>query len=71
MMPRRLRHDLVRRDDRGGLNGILARVFVWQEIIVPHANQKVRDGRLADEAVEAFLLDGIDAFLQSLDARSH
>lgn len=48
------------------LTGTLARVFVWQEVIVPHANTKVVDGRLADEAVAAFLLDGVQAFIGSI-----
>lgn len=48
------------------LNGMLARVFVWQEVVVTHANTKVKDGQLADEAVEQFLLDGLHAFLESL-----
>lgn len=48
------------------LNGMLARVFPWQEIVVTHANKKVKDGRLDDEAVETFLMDGVDAFVRSL-----
>jgi chromate reductase len=47
-------------------NGILAHVFVWQEIVVTQANQKVENGRLADQAVEEFLLGGVHAFIRSL-----
>src|SRR5690606_6050492 len=43
------------------LNGTLARVFVWQEVVVTHANAKVKDGRFQDEAVETFLLEGLEA----------
>lgn len=50
------------------LTGTLARVFVWQEVIVPHANARVADGRLTDEAVAGFLLDGVHAFVRSIAA---
>lgn len=49
------------------LNGMLARVFPWQEIVVTHANKKVKDGLLDDEATETFLLQGVDAFVRSLE----
>lgn len=45
------------------LNGMLARPFVWQEVIVPHANAKVKDGVLVDEAVIEFATDGLKAFI--------
>lgn len=48
------------------LNGMLARVFVWQEVVIPHANAKVKDGLLADEATEKFLMDALAAFLDSI-----
>jgi chromate reductase len=44
------------------MNGLLARVFPWQEIIVPHANKKVEDGRFTDPSVLAFLGDALTAF---------
>lgn len=44
------------------LNGMLAQIFPWQEIIVPHANAKLVDGVFGDEAVLAFALAGIEAF---------
>jgi chromate reductase, NAD(P)H dehydrogenase (quinone) len=51
------------------LNGVLARVFPWQEVIVPHANQKVKDGVFADEAIEAFMLDAAHNFLKWIEDR--
>ena len=49
------------------LGGVLAHTFVWQEVVVTHANTKVRDGYLADEAIEAFLFEAVRAFLASLE----
>ncbi|WP_163264167.1 NADPH-dependent FMN reductase [Chelativorans alearense] len=49
------------------LNGTLARVFTWQEVVVPHAAAKVENGFLVDEATEAFLLEGAKAFIRSLE----
>ncbi len=51
------------------LNGMLARVFPWQEVVVTHANQKVKDGVFSDPAVEAFLAEAIGAFIESLPGR--
>lgn len=48
------------------LGGVLARTFVWQEIAITQANAKVKDGRLVDEATEAFLFDAIRAFIPTL-----
>jgi chromate reductase, NAD(P)H dehydrogenase (quinone) len=45
------------------LNGMIARIFPWQEIIVPHANTKVADGQFTDEAVLDFLRSGLAAFV--------
>jgi chromate reductase len=50
------------------LNGTLARVFAWQEVAIPHANTKVGDGFLVDEATEAFLLEGLEAFIHAVEA---
>lgn len=50
------------------LDGTLAHVFVWQEIVVPHAGKKVQDGFLVDDATETFLLEGVQAFIGSLEA---
>lgn len=44
------------------LNGMLARVFPWQEAIVPFANKKTEEGRFADEDVLAFIETALDAF---------
>lgn len=48
------------------LGGVLADTFVWQEVAITHANAKVKDGRLEDEATEAFLFEALRAFLASL-----
>ncbi|MCG6114484.1 MAG: NAD(P)H-dependent oxidoreductase [Mesorhizobium sp.] len=44
------------------LNGMLARVFPWQEAIVPFANKKTVEGRFADEDTLAFIETALDAF---------
>lgn len=48
------------------LNGMLAHVFVCQEIIVPQANQKVADGLLADETILDFAEQNLRDFVSSL-----
>lgn len=48
------------------LNGMLAEVFTWQEVVITHANTKVENGRLTDEATISFLMAGLDAFVDSL-----
>lgn len=48
------------------LGGVLARTFVWQEVVIIQANAKVKDGRLADEATETFLFQALRAFLASI-----
>jgi chromate reductase len=48
------------------LNGMLADVFPWQEIVVPQANAKVEDGVFTDTAVLDFTMEGINAFIGSL-----
>jgi chromate reductase len=45
------------------LNAMLAEVFPCKEILVPMANQKVVDGRLADDAILAFAEENLTAFL--------
>ncbi|TWG93502.1 chromate reductase [Mesorhizobium sp. J18] len=50
------------------LGAVLARTFVWQEIVVAHSNAKIRDGYLADEATEAFLFEAVRAFIASIAA---
>jgi chromate reductase, NAD(P)H dehydrogenase (quinone) len=44
------------------LNGMLARLFPWQEAAVPHANAKVEDGRFSDDDVLTFVLTALEAF---------
>ncbi len=50
------------------LNGMLARVFPWQELVVPQANQKVKDGVFSDPATEAFIGEAVAAFVESIAA---
>jgi len=49
------------------LNGMLAEVFTWQEIVVPNAPAKLQDGNFADQAVLDFAMAGLDAFVTKLD----
>lgn len=46
------------------LNGVLARVFPWREVVIPNANQKVKDGVFSDEEIENFMLDAVQNFLK-------
>ncbi|MCZ4291291.1 NADPH-dependent FMN reductase [Hoeflea alexandrii] len=48
------------------LNGMLARPFTCQEIVIPQANAKVADGHLADEAILDFAELNLKAFIASL-----
>ena len=48
------------------LNGMLAKVFACQEIVVPQANAKIVDGHLADEAILAFAELNLRAFVETI-----
>ncbi len=48
------------------MNGMLARVFIGREIVVPMANQKTVDGVFADAAVLDFATAEFDRFLSEL-----
>ncbi|MEQ9335139.1 NAD(P)H-dependent oxidoreductase [Thalassobaculum sp.] len=48
------------------LNGMLARVHPSREIVVPSANDKVRDGKLEDEAIVGFALQTLREFMAGL-----
>lgn len=48
------------------LNGMLARVHVGKEIVIPMANAKVEDGRMTDKDILSFMDTEVEAFLQSL-----
>jgi chromate reductase len=48
------------------LNGMLARVHVGMEVVVPHANLKVVDGVFADPAVLDFALAQLGEFIATL-----
>lgn len=48
------------------LAGILARVHISKEMIVTHANTKVKDGRLDDAAILDFIDEEMTGFLASL-----
>lgn len=45
------------------LNGMLARVYPCREIVVPFANDKVKDGLLADQAIVDFAVENLRGFL--------
>lgn len=46
------------------LNGMLARIFPWQEAIVPFANKKVDGGRFVDEDVLQFIDKALAGFVE-------
>ena len=48
------------------LNGMLARPFACQEIVIPQANAKIADGYLADKAILEFAELNLRAFVSSL-----
>ncbi len=48
------------------LGALLAKTFAWQEVVITNAPSKVKDGRLADEATEAFLFEAVRAFFKSI-----
>jgi len=48
------------------LNGMLAKPFACQEIVVPQANAKIVDGHLADEAILDFAELNLKAFVANL-----
>ena len=48
------------------LNGMLAEVHTCKEVVVAHANAKIEQGMLNDEAVLAFAEDNIRDFVDSL-----
>ena len=48
------------------LNGVLARVFIGKEIVVPFANTKVEGGLLVDDAILACAEESLTAFLAGL-----
>ncbi|MBV6648785.1 MAG: NAD(P)H-dependent oxidoreductase [Hoeflea sp.] len=47
------------------LNGMLARPFACQEIVIPQANAKITDGHLTDEAILDFAELNMRAFVAS------
>ena len=48
------------------LNGMLAKVHVCREIVVPMANDKVKDGMLVDDAILGFAGESLKDFIASL-----
>jgi chromate reductase, NAD(P)H dehydrogenase (quinone) len=48
------------------LNGMLAEVFPWQEIVVSSAPKRMTDGKFTDTEVLDFATAGLAAFLKSL-----
>ena len=51
------------------LGGVLAKTFLWQEVVIANANSKVKDGQFADEATETFLFQALRAFFASIGGR--
>jgi len=49
------------------LNGMLAVVFPWKEIVVTHANRKVEDGWMTDTEVLDFAQSAIEALIASVE----
>lgn len=47
-------------------NGMLAKLFACQEIVVPQASTKIVDGELADEAIPAFAELNLRAFAETI-----
>jgi chromate reductase len=47
------------------INGMLARPFACQEIVIPQANAKIADGNLADETILDFAELNMRAFVSS------
>jgi chromate reductase len=47
------------------MNGMLARPFACQEIVIPQANAKIADGNLADETILEFAERNLRAFVSS------
>ncbi|MBO6717979.1 MAG: NAD(P)H-dependent oxidoreductase [Rhizobiaceae bacterium] len=50
------------------LNGMLARVFISKEVIIPFAPKKVENGLLVDEDIRAFMMTEVRAFIGSLES---
>ncbi|MEC9342743.1 MAG: NADPH-dependent FMN reductase [Pseudomonadota bacterium] len=48
------------------LNGMLAVVFPWQEVVITQANAKVKDGVLEDAATIEFATAAIEAFIEAI-----
>jgi len=48
------------------LNGMLAKPFACQEIVIPQANNKIVDGHLADEDILAFAELNLRTFISGL-----
>jgi len=51
------------------MNGMLADVFVCQEVVVPHAPKKTENGRFTDEATLDFAKSAISEFIVSIAAK--
>ncbi|GAB7550175.1 NADPH-dependent FMN reductase [Cupriavidus sp. 8B] len=50
------------------LAGMLARVIVWPQVVIPGVYGKIEGGRLVDEASLKFLLDAVGAFAAEIAA---
>ncbi|MDZ4134611.1 MAG: NAD(P)H-dependent oxidoreductase, partial [Paracoccaceae bacterium] len=50
------------------LNGMMAQVFPWQEIVVPNAPKRIGNGTFADEDILSFAVQGVQAFIAHVAA---
>jgi chromate reductase len=51
------------------LNGMLAEVFPWQEVVVPNAPKRMEDGVFADAAILDFAGTAVAAFIEAVARR--
>lgn len=51
---------------KGILSALLARTFVWQEIAVAHADKKIEDGKLTDQATIDFIVPALNEFVAGI-----
>ena len=51
------------------LNAMLAKTFVWQEIVVAHADKKIENGRLTDQATIDFVVPALTEFIGGIAPR--
>lgn len=52
------------------LNGMLAEVFVTQEVVVPHAPKKVENGRFIDADILGFAKSAVSNFISAVKVKN-